>query len=68
MKEVRVVQADGGYIVTTVDQQNGQQALKVFTNFGAVVKHSREFFGETIVKGSKVEEVAQNDSPVPATE
>lgn len=45
MKELTVVQADGGYIIKGTDPEKGV-FLKVKPNFGATVKEARAFFGE----------------------
>jgi hypothetical protein len=55
MKAMNVQQVEGGYIVASEDYK-----VKIFTNFGAVVKELRKTFGEEIVKGE--------NAPTPAAE
>lgn len=45
-KEFTIISAKGGYILKTLDPDNGKQELLVKANFGAVVKEARAFFDE----------------------
>lgn len=56
MKEIAFVQVEGGYIVKSMDQANGQK-LTVTPNFGQAVKIARAFFDEgRTVEGKTVVE------------
>lgn len=53
-KELTIVKTDNdGYIVKAVDPEQMKQTLTTYPNFGAVVKETRTFFDEVIVKGKK---------------
>lgn len=58
MSSVNIQKVEGGYIVATDDYK-----VKIFTNFGAVVKELRKTFGEERSKGDE-----QQGTPSPAVE